>query len=165
MSLMRRNWPFDNSLTQWDDADFGWNSMLRRMNNLERALFPDSGDNRQSVLSMNPSVDVKETDTHVQIIADMPGMEKKDIKIDLDEDNRVLTLSGERNYEKEDKNDKYHFKERKYGSFKRSFVLPENVQMEQIKANMNNGLLNVEIPKIVNKKENKKRSIEIGESA
>jgi HSP20 family protein len=166
MSLMRRNWdPFSTSLTRSLDSDpFGFDSMMRRMENLERTLLPDARGG--SDVFVNPNVDIKESDDKLQILAEMPGLDKKDIKIDLDEENRVLTLSGERKVENEKNSDTYHVRERKYGSFRRSFTLPDSVKLDQVKANMNQGLLNIEIPKAQQqqKQKQKRRSIDVGEN-
>jgi HSP20 family protein len=94
----------------------------------------------------------------------MPGIDKNNIKVDLDEDRRMLTLSGEQKEEKEQKDERYHFRERTYGSFRRSFRLPDNVKMDKIKATMNHGLLSIDLPKSEVKTETKrKKSINIGE--
>jgi HSP20 family protein len=147
MSLIRREDPFFGDLWDWD---LGMNNIWRRLNNLERSLFPDVGRGTldkeiESVVRTN--VDLKETPDKFQIVAECPGLDKKDVKIDLDEDNRILTLSGEHKKEKEEKDEKYHYRERTYGSFKRSFKLPENVKLDQVKASMHNGLLSIDIPK------------------
>ncbi len=92
-----------------------------------------------------PQVDVKETETAFALDFSLPGLEKDEVKIELKE-NR-LTVSGERKTEKEDKTAKYHRIESKYGSFSRSFLLPDNVKKDEIDANFKNGVLNITIPK------------------
>ena len=94
----------------------------------------------------NARVDWKETqDAHV-FKADLPGIKKEEVKVEV-EDDRVLQISGERNVEKEDKNDTWHRVERNSGKFMRRFRLPENVKMEGIKASMEDGVLTVTVPK------------------
>eukprot|EP00698_Gefionella_okellyi_P023859 TRINITY_DN826_c0_g1_i1.p1 TRINITY_DN826_c0_g1~~TRINITY_DN826_c0_g1_i1.p1 ORF type:complete len:164 (+),score=33.94 TRINITY_DN826_c0_g1_i1:93-584(+) len=92
-----------------------------------------------------PSVDVKESDAAVTVQAELPGLKKEDIHINVE--NNVLTISGERSQEKVEDNERVHRVERSYGSFKRSFALPKHVQDDQIKASYNDGVLSVEIPK------------------
>ena len=91
--------------------------------------------------------------------ADIPGLNKEEVKVEV-EDDRVLRISGERKIEKEDKNDTWHRVERSSGKFLRSFRLPENAKMDQIKAAMENGVLTVTVPKAEVKKSDVK-AIEI----
>ena len=93
----------------------------------------------------NPAVDLYEKDDHFVIKAELPGIDKKDIKIDVKD--RVLTLSGERTYDNEVKEENYYRKERSYGRFQRAFRLPADVDSDRIKAEFKDGLLRVEVPK------------------
>jgi HSP20 family protein len=93
----------------------------------------------------NPVVDLYEKDDHFVIKAELPGVNKKDIAIDLKD--RVLTLSGERSYENEVKDENYYRRERSYGKFQRAFTLPADVDSDKIKAEFNDGLLQIEVPK------------------
>ena len=93
----------------------------------------------------NPAVDLYEKDDHFVIKAELPGVDKKDIAIDLKD--RVLTLSGERSYENEVKEYSYYRRERSYGKFQRAFTLPADVDSDKIKAEFNDGLLQIEVPK------------------
>ncbi|KAL7613527.1 hypothetical protein Lser_V15G08858 [Lactuca serriola] len=96
-------------------------------------------------------IDWKETaEAHV-FKADLPGMKKEEVKVEV-EDGRVLQISGERSREHEEKNDKWHRVERSSGKFFRRFRLPENAKMDQVKAIMENGLLTVTVPKEEEKK-------------
>ena len=88
--------------------------------------------------------DIKETDEKYMIEAEMPGVNKKDISIDLQED--VLTISAEKKEEKSEEKDSYVRKERRYGSFSRSFRV-ENINKENIHAALENGILKIELPK------------------
>lgn len=93
----------------------------------------------------HPMVDVYDRDGEIVIKAELPGMEKKDITIDVKD--RVLTLKGERTYDNEVKDEKYYRRERAFGKFERSFSLPDGLDPEKIKADYKDGLLSVEIPK------------------
>jgi len=93
----------------------------------------------------NPAVDLYEKDDHFVIKAELPGVDKKDIAIDLKD--RVLTLSGERSYENEVKEENYYRRERSYGKFQRAFTLPADVDSDKIKAEFKDGLLQIEVPK------------------
>jgi len=93
----------------------------------------------------SPAVDVKETDNSFVLTTDIPGLTKKDIKVNVA--NGKLSISGERTYETDQENDNYHYRERRFGTFDRSFKLPDTVDEEKISASFKNGILNVALPK------------------
>ncbi|XAR60674.1 hypothetical protein NMG60_11034142, partial [Bertholletia excelsa] len=104
-------------------------------------------------------VDCKETPEAHVFKADLPGLRKEEVKVEI-EDDRVLQISVERNAEKEEKNDTWHRFERSSGKFVRWFQLPGNAKLDQFKASMENGVLTVTVPKEQVKKTDVK-SIEI----
>jgi HSP20 family protein len=104
----------------------------------------------------NPSVDIYENKDQIILEAELPGMNREDF--DLSIENNVLTLRGERRFEKKDDNDNYHRVERSYGSFTRSFTLPQTVSSEGAQAEYKNGVLRVSLPK---REEVKARKIQI----
>ncbi|XP_071690947.1 LOW QUALITY PROTEIN: 17.3 kDa class I heat shock protein-like [Rutidosis leptorrhynchoides] len=108
---------------------------------------------------VNTRVDWKETPEAHVFKADIPGIKKEEVKVEVEE-GRVLQISGERNVEKEDENDKWHRVERSSGKFTRRFRLPENAKMDQVKAGIENGVLTITVPKEEVKKPDVK-SIEI----
>ena len=92
-----------------------------------------------------PRVDTAETDTAYEVTAELPGVDEKDIKISLEGD--MLAISGEKKAEREEKKKDYAMSERSYGSFKRAFTLPANVDAEKIAAKFEKGVLKVTLPK------------------
>ena len=96
----------------------------------------------------SPAVDVKETDNSFVLTTDIPGLTKKDIKVNVA--NGKLSISGERTYETDQENDNYHYRERRFGTFDRSFKLPDTVDEEKISASFKNGILIVALPKHAN---------------
>jgi HSP20 family protein len=104
-----------------------------------------------------PAVNIREDDKNYILELAVPGMDKKDLKIDISED--VLTISSETKNESEDKQDGYTRKEFSYSSFVRSFYIPDNVNKESIQANYKEGILTVSFPKM--QEEQKKLSREV----
>jgi HSP20 family protein len=92
-----------------------------------------------------PSVDVTETDKEIEITAELPGLEEKDVQINLADN--VLTIKGEKKAEKEEKDKSYRLVERTYGAFSRSVELPAGVNPDAIKASISKGVLKVSVPK------------------
>lgn len=119
-------------------------------------LSPESRSGVASTLDWMPPVDIKETDEAMTLFVEIPGLSKEDASITLE--NNVLTISGERKFEKDVEKENYHRIERAYGSFSRSFSLPANVRTEQVDASFKEGVLTVSLPKI---EEAKPRRIEI----
>ncbi|HEX5832618.1 MAG TPA: Hsp20/alpha crystallin family protein [Pyrinomonadaceae bacterium] len=120
--------------------------------NLSRS-FGDEGIGRGA---WAPSVDIYENKDQIVLEAELPGMKQEDF--DLSIENNVITLRGERKFEKVDETDNYHRVERSYGSFTRSFTLPQTVSAEGATADYSNGVLRVTLPK---REETKARRIEI----
>jgi HSP20 family protein len=104
----------------------------------------------------SPRVDIAETEKEFVIKAEIPEVKKEDVKVTVD--SSVLTIRGERRQEKEEKDKKFHKIERYYGSFSRSFTLPDEVEITKIEAIFKDGMLNLHIPK---SKEAKSKKIEV----
>ncbi|KAG2541875.1 18.1 kDa class I heat shock protein-like, partial [Panicum virgatum] len=110
------------------------------------SLFPSfAGTNSETAAFAGARIDWKETPEAHVFKADVPGLKKEEVKVEV-EDGNVLQINGERNKEQEE-NDKWHRVERSSGKFLRRFRLPENAKTEQISASMENGVLTVTVPK------------------
>jgi HSP20 family protein len=140
-------------------------SLQNEMNRLFNTFFDPpttagNGANGGSLRRWIPAMDLVETDDHFVLKADLPGLDESDVNIEV-EDN-VLTVSGERNAEHEDKREGYVRVERAYGAFRRSLTLPEGVSPEAVRASFDKGVLEVSIPKPEERKP-RKVAIQVGE--
>jgi HSP20 family protein len=106
-----------------------------------------------------PAMDLVETDDQLVLRADLPGLDRDDVKIEIKDG--VLTVSGERRVENEERKDGYHRVERAYGGFSRSLSLPQGIDAEQVQADFDKGVLEVRIPKPA---ERKPHRVQIGAS-
>lgn len=119
---------------------------------LSTALSGSAGGGQNETTAIaNMRIDWKETPEAHVFKADMPGLKKEEVKVEVEE-GKVLQISGERSKEQEEKTDRYHRVERSSGKFLRRFRLPENAKMEEVKACMENGVLTVTVPKVEEKK-------------
>jgi len=136
-----------NALMQWSP----FREMDEMFSRFQRSLgrMPGNG-NESTMANWLPVVDISEKDKEYLLKVELPGVKKEDLKIELR--NGVLSLSGERKVEKEDKGETYHRVERAYGSFSRSFSLPDNVTSEKIEADCKDGVVYVHLPKTEAKK-------------
>jgi HSP20 family protein len=115
-----------------------------RLNRLFQSSFGDSQDALTST-NFNPAVDVYEDEHNVSLKIEVPGIEEKDLDISVE--NNTLTVHGERKFEKEEKEENFRRVERQYGSFTRSFTLPQTVDSENVSANYDKGVLKISLPK------------------
>ena len=121
-------------------------TLQERMNRLFEETLPSTRKEEELNRSaFYPSVDINEGDKAITLKADLPGIKKEDVHIDVNDG--VITLRGERKFEKEDKQENYHRIERSYGNFHRSFTLPLTVDISAIKAKYKDGILEVTLPK------------------
>lgn len=144
-----------NTLTRWNPFT-ELNEMQNRLTTLFGRMGRHNGDGDLAIAELTPLVDVVEDDNEFLIKAELPDVKKSDVKVLIQ--NGVLQISGERKLEKEEKGKKYHRIERSYGSFERSFSLPESSKPELMTADYDNGLLTVHVPK---DKAAKPKSIEV----
>ena len=132
------------ALTGWDPIR-EMEQMLTRQ--AQRRGLAGNGANREEMIVADwaPLVDIHETDSEYVIRAELPDVKKEDVKISVNNDR--LVLQGSRSAQKEEKSKKYHRIERSYGSFARSFALPDDVDVGGIEAEHKDGMLNVTLPK------------------
>lgn len=105
-----------------------------------------------------PSCNVSETDKEYRVQAELPSVKKEDVKVTLEEG--VLSISGERKAEREEKGERFHRREVSYGSFLRRFALPDDADAENVEASFDEGMLKVRVPKLATK-ESKVRQIQV----
>jgi HSP20 family protein len=124
-----------------------------RMNQLFRGAFSDE---QAMTGAWAPAVDIYESPQAIELTFEIPGVDKNDVKVNLE--NNQLTVTGERRLEHVDKREGYHRVERSYGTFVRSFTLPNTIDPNQINAEYQNGLLRLSLPK---RPESQPRAIEV----
>ncbi len=121
-------------------------TLREKMNRLFEDAVISRGEDKDMISSTwTPTVDIYENENSLVLTAEVPGVDENNIEIKI-EDN-TLTLKGERNFEKETSEENYHRIERSYGSFYRSFSIPRNIDQEKIKAEHDNGVLRITMPK------------------
>lgn len=126
--------------------------LQNRINRLFDDFFPDGALEgfRGLTGTWDPVVDIFDTENATVIKADLPGIKKEDITINME--GNVLSVSGQRNVDDEVKKENYYRRERSFGMFKREFTMPITVDVEKIKAEFKDGVLRIEIPKPEEKK-------------
>jgi HSP20 family protein len=146
-----------NKLTKWDpfNVPFRWDpfreleEMHNRLTSFFGGRFPllggPAGAEDITPTTWAPRVDIAENDKEYAISAELPGVKIEEVKVSVE--NRVLSISGERKSEKEEKGKKYHRIERTYGAFTRSFTLPDDASGEKLSADFRDGILKVHLPK------------------
>ena len=133
------------TLTRWNPTRDLLN-LNEEMNRLVQNVFP--GETRETSLfkgSWNPAVDISEDDDNFFLNVELPGLTKDDVKVKYEEG--VLTITGEKKAEKEDKDRNYHRIERSYGKFERSFRITSQILADKINADFSNGVLSITLPK------------------
>jgi HSP20 family protein len=131
-------------ITRWDPFR-ELTSLQNRVNGLFQDFNRPGQDELTATGSFVPAVDVYEDEHKVTLKLEIPGIDQNDVDIRLE--NNTLTVRGERKFEKEEKEENFHRIERRYGSFARSFTLPNTLDSEKVQANYENGVLKIEIAK------------------
>jgi HSP20 family protein len=132
-------------LTRWDPFR-EFSTLQDRMNRLFRESYgPEGREESLTSSTFAPPVDVYEDEHNVMLKIEVPGIDEKDIDVRIE--NNVLTVHGERKFEKEEKEENFRRVERNYGSFTRTFTLPSTVDSEHVSANYDKGILKIALPK------------------
>ena len=144
-----------NAITHWDPFR-GLTSLQDQVNRLFDGAFTQGRSSQADLATWAPAVDIYESQNELVAQVDLPGVEEKDIDIRLE--NNMLTIRGERKFEKSVNEDSYLRVERAYGSFTRTFSLPNTVNPESIHANYAHGVLTIHMPK---REESKPKQVRI----
>lgn len=123
------------------------NELQNRLTTLfgRTAVHPVSGEESITTAEWAPVVDITEDEKEFAVKAELPGLKREEVNVSVQDG--VLSITGERKVEKEEKNKKYHRVERSYGSFLRSFSLPETADASKVVAEFKDGVLNIRLPK------------------
>ncbi|HUB66325.1 MAG TPA: Hsp20/alpha crystallin family protein [Candidatus Methylacidiphilales bacterium] len=136
------------TLTRWNplrEAEEFQNRLIKALGFTPVTAPTTGGEEFMTTAEWAPSVDIVEDDKEWVVKADLPEVKKDDVKVTVEKG--VLTITGERKFEKEEKNKKYHRIERSYGNFLRSFTLPDDADGTQVNAEFKDGVLKVHLPK------------------
>ena len=131
-------------LTRWDPFR-EFSTLQDRMNRLFRDSYGEGREEALTTSTFAPAVDVYEDEHSVTLKIEVPGVDEKDIDVRVE--NNTLTVQGERKFEKEEKEENFRRVERQYGSFTRSFTLPNTIDPEQVSANYEKGVLKIKLAK------------------
>jgi HSP20 family protein len=146
-------------LSRWDPFR-EFNTLQDRMNRLFHDSFGEGREEGLTTTAFAPPVDVYEDEHNVTLKIEVPGIEEKDIDVRIE--NNTLTVHGERKFEKDEKEENYRRVERQYGSFTRSFTLPNTVDTDSVSANYDKGVLKIKLAK---KAEAKPKQIKVSVSS
>jgi HSP20 family protein len=131
MLALRNN---NKSMSRWgDDFDRLFGRFMRGLDTFD------------DVRKFAPAIDIQEHDDKFEVLAELPGVDMKDIDITVN--NNMLTISGEKRESKDKKDDKYSYTERYYGSFRRDLTLPDHIDVDKIDAQVSGGILKISLPK------------------
>jgi HSP20 family protein len=139
--------PIMNALTRWDPFKEmeELQGRLAKLFSMGPARFGNGGKELMTVTEWAPAVDISEDEKEYLVKAELPEVKKEDVKVAVE--NGVLSITGERKLEKEEKDKKYHRIERSYGQFLRSFALPDGTDGSKVNAEFKDGVLRVHLPK------------------
>ncbi len=133
------------ALMRWEPTFKGLTELRNEMDRIFESFFGERFPVFKEEISLTPAIEVSETENEIIVKAAVPGVDKKDLNISVLNNN--LIIKGEVKREKEEKKKNYYRQEIAYGSFSRTIPLPAEVKVEEIKANMKNGVVTITIPK------------------
>lgn len=131
-------------LSRWIASD-PFEDLFDMQKQMNKYFSPEFSAAQKDIATWRPKVDVRESEKAFVIHAELPGLAKDHVNVELDQG--VLTISGERKFEKKDEREQFHRIERSYGKFQRSFAVPEGLDPNSISATFNEGVLEVTLPK------------------
>jgi HSP20 family protein len=131
-------------LSRWLASD-PFEDLFGVQKQMNKYFSPEFSAAQKDIAAWRPRVDVRESEKEFVIHAELPGLAKDQVNVELDKG--VLTISGERKFEKKDEKEQFHRIERSYGKFQRSFAVPEGLDPNNIQATFNDGVLEVTMPK------------------
>mgnify|MGYP003573726583 CR=1 FL=1 len=146
------------TLVRWEPLSVRnpWHGLMRVQRQMNRLFDDFEGEDETPMATYAPRMNVTDMEDHIEVTAELPGMNRDQVKIEIN--NNVLTISGEKLDEHEKKDRNLYISERVFGQFHRSFQLPSQVDVSKIEAAFNGGILNVSLPKV---EEAKPKQIEI----
>ncbi len=155
-------WKKSAEETRLKRMEHPFEDLYRRMNELFDDFFSEFGGSRRSMArrafgswgGFSPRFEVAETDDAIEVSAELPGLDEKDVRVTLD--HGVLTVEGEKRTEREEKKRGVFFSERSYGRFHRSVALPQNIDESKVKATFKKGVLHVTVPKTESTRETRR---------
>lgn len=133
------------ALMRWEPTFKGLTELRNEMDRIFESFFGERFPTFKDEISLAPAIEVSETDNEIIVKAAVPGVDKKDLNISILDNN--LIIKGEVKREKEEKKKNYYKQEIAYGSFSRTIPLPAEVKVDEIKANMKNGVVTITVPK------------------
>ena len=130
------------NIISWKSKPF---KSINRLPNIYDTIFNEKFYQNYDDTGLSPAVDIIEDENSYKITADMPGLNKSNIEVKIENDN--LILYGDKKLTRDDEEKGYHYQERQYGKFSRSFKLPEAIKIKDVSASFENGVLSIVIPK------------------
>ena len=146
------------TLVRWEPVSGRnpWHGLMRMQRQMNRLFDQFDGEDETPMVTYAPRMNVTDMEDHIEVTAELPGLNRDQVKLEINDG--VLTISGEKTDELEKKDRNLYISERVFGTFRRSFQLPSQVDVNKVEASFKDGILNVNLPKV---EEAKPKQIEI----